>query len=345
MLGNPQWRRKNPRLRRKIMILMAAAVAGQAAHVQARSRDGACQLEKHDQAWLDGAIRAWRLMIRSVAQNFPKPPPTILIFSKTCTAQSTNAFSLNGQPAWTYRASASEVMLPDGKTLAPNTVVSFAGEQSGRAFYVMSTPSVWRDGKVPPGKIGLERLMTAVMLHESAHVSQFKTYMQQITDIAAANRLPDSFNDDSIQERYKTDAAFSASVARETELLFQSARASDATEARRLAKEARSLIVARRARYYLGADEYLTSVEDAFFSLEGSGQWLGYRWLIDPKGGRLSPDEAIAEFGRRGGWWSQEEGFALVLAADRLSSGAVRNKLFGDGARSGMQLLDWPQPN
>lgn len=328
------------KLLRKVLILIIAAMAVQGVDLQARSRARACQLEKRDQAWLDGAIRAWRFMTRSVTQSIPKPPPTILIFSKTCTAESANALSLNGQPVWTYRVSASQVVLPDGKTLAPDSVVSFAGEQSGKAFYVMSTPSVWRAAKVPPGKIGLERLMTAVMLHESAHVGQFKTYMQRITDIAAANKLPDSFSDDSIQERYKTDAAFSASVARETELLFQSARASDDREARRLATEARSLIIARRVRYYLGAEEYLVAAEDAFFSLEGSGQWLGYRWLIDPKGGGLSKDQAIAEFGRRGGWWSQNEGFALVLAADRLSSGAVRGHLFGDGARSGVQLLD-----
>jgi hypothetical protein len=152
--------------------------------------------------------------------------------------------------------------------------------------------------------------------------------------------LPDSFNDDSIQEKFEGNPAFAASVERETGLLLDAARASDPVRARRFAREARTLMRVREARWFTGPNAYLLPAEDIWLTMEGSGQWAGYAWLADPGGGGYAPAVAQAGFGTHGKWWSQNEGFALFLALDRLTGGKWKEHAFGDGAMTGLQMLD-----
>lgn len=96
----------------------------------------------------------------------------------------------------------------------------------------------------------------------------------------------------------------------------------------------------RRERWFTGADAYLGAVEDLFLTLEGSGQWVAYRWLTDSTGGAMTADAAIRDFGQRSGWWSQDAGLALFLAIDRLGGAGWRTCAFGSGALAGAALLD-----
>lgn len=54
----------------------------------------------------------------------------------------------------------------------------------------------------------------------------------------------------------------------------------------------------------------------------------------------MTRDAAIKNFGRRGGWWTQDEGLALVLATERLGGTGWRACAFGSGALAGVELLD-----
>lgn len=94
-----------------------------------------------------------------------------------------------------------------------------------------------------------------------------------------------------------------------------------------------------RTRFFPEADGYLAPAEDIWLTMEGSAQWVGYRWLIDPRGGRLPVASALAGFGRRSKWWTQTEGFALFMALERLSPGQWQRHAFGDGKASGPDLL------
>ncbi|HZF41964.1 MAG TPA: hypothetical protein VEZ48_00975 [Sphingomonadaceae bacterium] len=86
--------------------------------------------------------------------------------------------------------------------------------------------------------------------------------------------LPESFNDDSIQNQFGANQDFAASVTRETELLFAAAAAGDLKEVRKLAREARTMMLSRRDRWFRGKDAYLREAEDIWLTMEGSGQWL-----------------------------------------------------------------------
>ncbi len=297
-----------------------------------------CAFSQAEQDWVDRSLAARRAIAAAIGTRAFASPATIIIFDAACMRESADAVS--GPPVtWTSHAHTGQIPLPDGNRI-PASVTSFAGESDGRPFFVMSTPSVWRAGGVPGGPMGLDNLMTAVLLHESAHVAQFPTYMRAVSVIAEANKLPESFSDDSIQERFKSDPAFAASVARETALLYAAAAAPSDREARRLARGARRLIAARHARWFTGPDAYLAKAEDLFLALEGSGQWAGYTWLTMARGGGMAPSDAIAAFGRRGGWWTQDEGLALVLAAERIGGPGWRAQAFGEGKLGGLGMLD-----
>ncbi len=318
--------------------LMASTAASVAAADEPDATVQACTFSQADQDWIDRSLDARRAMAAVIGTDAFASPAAMIIFDAACVRQSADA--LRGEAAtWTAQAHQGQITLPDGAAI-PAGVTSFAGESRAGAFYIMSTPSVWRAAGVPGGATGLENLMTAVLLHESAHVAQFASYMRSVGLIAERNRLPEDFGDDSIQQRFKSDPIFAASINRETALLYAAAAAKSDREALRLAREARDLIAARRARAFTGADAYLAEAEDLFLALEGSGQWVGYQWLTMPNGGGMTQAEALSGFGRRGGWWTQDEGLALVLATERIGGTGWRMEAFGEGKVAGAAMLD-----
>jgi hypothetical protein len=261
-----------------------------------------------------------------------------IIFDADCQVSSSTAMT-GGAKVWTAQAHTGEVVLPDGNEL-PARVASFAAPAPDGSFFVMAAPSIWRAAGVQSAELGLERLMTAVMLHEAAHVLQFPAYGRRINRLVETYNLPNDFSDDSIQKRFEADADFASSITRETELLLAAAAASDRLGAVRLAAEARLLAQARHKRWFTGDLAYLKEAEDVWLTLEGSGQWLGYQWLIDPRGGALMPSVAARGFGLRGKWWSQRQGFALFAALDQLAGAEWKRHAFGNGTKTAGELLD-----
>lgn len=298
----------------------------------------ACELSPADRVWLDEAMVAWDHALASVVETDHPDSIQTVIFDAKCQLTSRTAMT-GGEKVWTAQAHGGEVILPDGNRL-PAQVVSFAAPAPGGSFFVMAAPSIWRVAGVRSTELGLEQLMTAVMLHEAVHVLQFPTHGSRITRLVNAHTLPDGFSDDSIQERFEADAEFAASITHETELLLAAAAAGERADAVRLATEARSLAQARHQRWFTGELDYLREAEDVWLTMEGSGQWLGYQWLIAPIGGSLAPSVAAQGFGLRGRSWSQRQGFALFAALDRLTSTEWKRRLFGDGGQTAGELLD-----
>ena len=134
-------------------------------------------------------------------------------------------------------------------------------------------------------------------------------------------------------------AEFAASVNQETQLFVDAATAKDDVQARSLAREGRRLMRERQARWLVGDDAYLTQAEDIWLTFEGAGQWTGYQWLIHPRGGAQPQAEVMERF-TRGKWWSQTEGFALVLALERIVGPSWKRHAFGDGKQTVLEMLD-----
>jgi hypothetical protein len=93
-------------------------------------------------------------------------------------------------------------------------------------------------------------------------------------------------------------------------------------------------------RWFTGKDQYWREGEDIWLTFEGSGQWVGYQWLISSQGAAASISAAMDGFGRRSRWWSQNEGLAIALTLDRLSDSGWRHHAFGDGAQTILEMFD-----
>lgn len=323
-------------------LLLAAALVLTACTTPGAPSVPACEISAQDRDWIDGALGAWRFTANEITGARTMRAFDAVFFDDDCVLSSSNAFSAASvaEVTWTAAPHTGEITLPSGEAM-PAGVTSFASAEGDRAFFVMSTPSVWRAAGVANDALGLETMMIGVLLHEGSHVAQIDAYGTRIAAIEAASHLPgDDINDDMVQNRFGENAEFAASVARETDLLFQITATRDQEEARRLAREARELMRARQARWYTGADAYLAEAEDTWLTLEGSGQWVAYQWIVHPSGGGAESDIAMANFARRGRWWSQKEGIALAFAVDRLAGFDWKRHAFGDGEMTLLEMLD-----
>jgi len=327
---------------RLITVLAASLALASCATAEAPAPAAqACAVSAEDRAWIDASLEAWRFTAREISGVATLRPFQAVFFDDDCVLTAADAFSAEraADVVWTAAPHEGQVPLPTGDHV-PAGVVSFASADGEAAFLVMSTPSVWRAAGVNADALGLEAMMTAVLLHEGAHVAQSATYGARMTALVAANNLAEDFNDDSIQQRFAENAEFVASVEREIDLLFRAAAAPDQAAARALAREARDLMQARRARWFSGADVSLTEAEDIWLTFEGSGQWLGYQWMVHPSGGGVDAAAAMPNFARRGRWWTQKQGIALAFVVDRLAPFDWKAQAFGAGGQTLTEMLD-----
>jgi hypothetical protein len=316
--------------------LLLAACSSQPVHLTTAAP--ACALGDADRAWIDRALAAWRYSASSITGIGRIAHFETYFFDAECLVSSSDALA-DDAVSWTATPHHGSVPIP-GDQHIPVGVTSFAQVHGNRAYLVMSTPSVWRAHGIDNRTLGLETMMVAVLLHEGSHVSQAATYAARMGEIAGANHLPQSFNDDSIQLRFEGNADFSRSIALETELLLDAATAADVAITKRLARRARELMRKRAARFFTGEDQYLAEAEDIWLTMEGAGQWAAYRWVIDPLGAGVAPDVAFADFARGHHWWSQNQGLALFLVLDRLDPDAWKSQVFGGGRETILQLMD-----
>ena len=321
-----------------LRILALAAALSASASVPAPAPP-ACSLPEADRAWVDRALEAWRFASREITGIGRISDFQVILFSADCVLRSGNALSSPTAEGttWTSGAHSGKIALPDGSEI-PVGVISFTSGNKGLTYFVMSTPSVWQAAHVGAGP-DLERTMVGVMLHEASHVAQIRSYGPRLGALIDRYRLPDSFNDDAVQECFQANPELAASVKLETRLFIDAAVAKDDYEARTLAREARRLMRERQARWFVGNDAYFVEAEDIWLTFEGAGQWTAYRWLIHPRGGAQPPAEVMARF-TKGRWWSQIEGFAVVMALERVAGPGWKGHAFGDGARTVLEMLD-----
>jgi hypothetical protein len=236
--------------------------------------------------------------------------PTIVLFNGACRFE-----RAAGRTGWVGEPHKGTIRLPDGGR-APAQVTSFAGnnEKTGEPFFVMALPSVWVAAKVPIARTPLG--LTGVFLHEFSHTRQTPA-LASVFEAAARLHRNDNLSDDSLQEHFQRNAAYAADAQRERDLLWAAAIELDPVKSRELARQALTAMEARQKRWFVGPNAYWKAYDDIFLTMEGFGQWVGYAWLSDPRGGAVSGEAARQRMRGSRRWWSQEEGLALFIVINR----------------------------
>ncbi|SMF61482.1 hypothetical protein [Allosphingosinicella indica] len=281
-----------------------------------------CVMNPVDRLWAERALDNFGKVSGEKLQLADRALPTVVMFDAAC-----SYVAPPGRTALRFSAKrhGGTVTLPDGGEVPVGTI-SFAAPETTTSpgYFVMALPSVWRAQGVK-SKLGLERLMDGVLLHEMMHTYQFYFVTPRLAELTETYGLPDDLSDDSLQEAFKDNANYVAAYEEERDLLFAAARAPDDGQARHLAGEALAKMRARRARFFTGDQAKWAPLDEIFLTMEGIGQWVSYAWLADPEGGAVPEDLLLPEVRRGGRFWTQDEGLAAFLVIDRLVPGWQRH--------------------
>lgn len=295
-------------------------------------RPSACDLTPHERNWLRRSIDAWDRVRSRVLRLAPAPTPLVILFDARCEYRiDPDSVRVTGQPH------GGRLLLPNGQRLAP-APVGFASLAAGDSapFLVMALRAVWEADSTLVDE-DWDQFLTRSFVHEMTHARLLPALalrLRAASGLAGMNDL----DDDVIQERFDTVAAFRGSVQREIRLLYDAALARTAAERRNRALVALRAIKARRERFYGGEAAPWAYVEQLLLDLEGTAEFaeFSYLRLTVPRVPLVTLVERVR--GDRS-FWSQDEGLGMYLLLDALRPDWFR-ETFGPEPRSAIELID-----
>ncbi len=277
------------------------------------------------QAWFD----AWELVAKEVLRLERAVAPDVVFFDRRCvwttseiTAPASTAVAgpalLGERLSWRAGPHDGSITMPDGERI-PVGLLSFAAP-GGRAgsFLVMPAPQFWKEAGVESKAFGLEKLITAVFVHEFSHTRQVEGFQRVVAPIEEKLGPAEGLSDDTIQNRFADEPGYRTAFEAERDELFEAAIAPSCAQARAAAQRALELVRTRQDRWFVQDNAMFRTLDDAFLSFEGAGQFAAYGWLIHPQGGGIERSVASDGLRRGGKFWSQDEGLGLFLALDQL---------------------------
>jgi hypothetical protein len=336
-----------------------------------------CTPSTADRLWMQETLDQWdRTSARYLLRERPSVP-WIVYFDAACVYhlaaprapegahELAATFTFHGAPlrAWAmpHGGDKTGIELPNGAKIAARPYAATSVEKGGerRPFYAMALMSVWstylpeqaRDKK-------LSARLLSVAQHEMTHTLQIGALRARLEAVYAGTEMPKGLNDDSIEDRFKSDDAYVTAFAKEVDLLFAAGAASDVARKKELVREALALASARRARYFVGADAHFAKVEPLFLALEGPGEWVRLRMMLDARDlphrtaleavdpyfddyrafRDMTPPTAIQFIRGPFPHWSQDEGLALTILLEQLVP-RWQDKLIGPDLASAFDLL------
>ncbi|WP_282628094.1 hypothetical protein [Empedobacter sedimenti] len=240
---------------------------------------------------------------------------------------------------WKKKLHNNSLILPD-KSVITIGIMSFAANNAidNKPFFVMPLPNFWKQKKNSSKELGLENLITGIFIHEFSHSQQMQNFGKKISEFEKQNDFPFEFNDNIIQNLFSKDTTYVKLYREETEMLYNAVNKKDLDK--NLVKQALSNLTQRQKEYFKENYINLVQIDDFFLTMEGFGQYSMFLWLKHPKGGNIKKETAIRGVRRGGKWWSQDEGFALFLILDELTSAKNWAKdMFGNSTESSTNLI------
>jgi len=294
---------------------------------------------------------AWELVSKDIYRIDRVRPVEFVVFDDKYVYSTSDVTIKNGNAVkgrnlinlslkWKKALHHDTLTLPD-KSIVPISLMSFAAPIPGAgngSFFVMPLLSFWQKSGVTSKELGLENLITGIFIHEFSHSQQMQNFGKKITDYEQLNKFGVAFSDDIVQNIFEKDSNYIRLYNKEVELFYSVIKNNQLNKI--ILNESFTIMRQRQEEFFKGDLKSLAQIDDFFLTMEGLGQYSMYLWLINPKGGNIKKEIAVAGVRRRKNRWSQDEGFALFLILDQLTKSKNWAKdMFGNKTVSIIQLI------
>ena len=225
---------------------------------------------------------------------------------------------------WYKIAYKDSISLPDGQKRKAEIMcftIPIYNNKESNAYFVMPLINYWKLKNPGDHKIGYEKLTTAVFIHEFCHSQQLENGQNGMEEKAFEQYFTahpnEVYMDDIMQDIYSKDIDYEKIFKKELDLFtnaFESKSKNDMISNSKMALN----IMRERQKFILDRDKRdLSEIDNYWLTLEGVAQFSSFMWLINPKGGNLTIENAL-KAGKTNSW-SQEEGFAIAYLYSKLS--------------------------
>ena len=291
-----------------------------------------CELTTRERDWVHGSLAAWDQIASRALLLPPARRSEIILFDRQC------AYHLDPDSAQVVgQRHGGHIALPNGQVITPRAL-AFASLATGDSttFLVMALRSVWESDTTLADE-DWDEFLTRSFIHEMTHTRQLPLLVTRLRAAGGLVGMRD-VDDDIVQERFDSSAAFRASVARETSLLYQAAMSRNGPDRRRYARQAVDVMKRRREQFFGGEAAPWAFVEQLMLDLEGAAAFAEVAYL-HTRSGRQPLQDLVERVRGDAGFWSQDEGLALFLVLDALRSDWPR-ETFTAEPRSALDLIE-----
>lgn len=315
-------------------LLLACVVPAAATDAAQRT------LDQPTLVWIQSVLNNWEAVCRRELRIAAEPLPWIIFYDEH------SAWHLQSEKRWlpphevsphslrfmgdTYPLirvahQGGRLWVPDRGPLpvdvAKPQVAAMPYDDERKSFFVAPLPGLFHKLAGPDQARNLDDLFLGTAAHELTHTRHYAYAMPQITRLRLRYKLPESFDDNIIQQEFGVNDEYKAVYDAERKLLTRAILARDLDDCRQAVGEALLVSQKRKDRFFVGDKQGYSSLEDIFLAMEGLAMWVQYRTARERAPSGEEWLKTLITLSERTDAWSQEHGLGLFLLMDRLVPG------------------------
>jgi hypothetical protein len=291
--------------------------------------------------WLQGILNDWEQTCRQDLRISPEPLPWMILFDATRAWHLNADLKLLPKPqratpypvrfaGKSYRiyevTHSGKLWVPDRPPidLVP-IAVAMPYSKGKKAYFVIGTPEFMVARKFTGESAESSKfrnLLSGLAMHELAHTRQLPQLMPFFDALEKKPHMPESIDDNLVENTFSRNPEFKALFDKAAGHLQKAVLATDDdTLAKEETRQALELIKGWQRKFFTGTREGWAEMEDAFLTLEGTGQWVLYRNALRKAPPGQPWQQTLVDAASATDSWSQSLGLGLFLLIDRFVPG------------------------
>jgi hypothetical protein len=288
-------------------------------------------------AWMQATLDNWETICRRDLRLPAEPLPWVIFYDETqawhlkpdrrlLPPHEASPYSLRfarkTYPLIRVTHKGGELWMPDRKPSAvgpgklPTAAMLY--DQERKPFFIVPLPSLVHILAGPEHAHSLDELFLGAAAHELTHTRHLVYAMPQIKRLRDRHKLPESLNDNLIQQEFEANEEYKQLYNEERKHLSAAILASNLDDCRQAVQQALSVSQKRKNRFFISDKEGYSHLEDVFLAMEGLAMWAQYRTARERAPAGEDWAKTLITLSERTDAWSQEEGLALFLLIERL---------------------------